>query len=135
LRSAKAVLKEASTETRKDLVQRLKQDGHSDVISQWLASQYDVKTKHFTFDVETAESLVRDFGRHDFWMQVESLGRVSVNLVRAGRNSAWNEVLPEIRHFTAKHRLRCYLLPDAGHWVHVDDLPGLLKIFDSVEDW
>ena len=135
LQSAKAVLDEASTETRKDLVQRLKQDGHSDATSQWLASQYDVKTKHFNFDVETAESLVRDFGRHDFWMQLESLDRVSVNLVQAGRNPAWNEVLPDMRRLSANHRLRSYLLPDAGHWVHVDDLPGLLKIFESVEDW
>ena len=134
LRSAKAVLKEASTQRRKDLVQRLKQDGHSDAISQWLASQYDVKTKTFTFDVATAESLVRDFSQHDFWLQLESLSHVSVNLVQAGRNPAWNEVLPEIRRFSVNDRFRCYLLPDAGHWVHVDDLPGLLKIFGSVED-
>ena len=82
----------------------------------------------------TAESLVRDFSQHDFWLQLESLSHVSVNLVQAGRNPAWNEVLPEIRRFSVNDRFRCYLLPDAGHWVHVDDLPGLLKIFDSVED-
>jgi hypothetical protein len=119
-------------------VQRLREDGHSDVTSQWLSSQYNAESKAFNFDVETAESLVRDFDKQDFWMQLGSLQEgVSVHMVQAGRNPAWEMIQPEVQHYAAQnHRwLQCYLLPDAGHWVHVDDLPGLLRIFDSVAEW
>jgi len=151
LQSANAILQEASIETRKHLIERLRQDRHSEATCQWLAAQYNVKTKTFTFDVDTAESLVRDFERHDFWDHLESLhqgsaGDVfasatatartpSVHLVQAGRNTAWENSLPKVQDFAAQNRLQHYTLPNAGHWVHIDDLPGLLHIFDSVEDW
>lgn len=152
LQSARAVLREASSSsielTRNDVVECLRRDGHAETICQWLAAQYDVQSQTFAFDVDTAASLVRDFERHDFWEQLESLHQrgadgvrgapaptPSVHLVQAGRNPAWKSSLPDVQDSVAKNRLQHYVLPNAGHWVHVDNLPGLLDIFGSVDDW
>lgn len=70
-----------------------------------------------------------------------------VHMVQGGANLAWDEdVALRLRHKVqedtaeATHaprppRLTHHILPNAGHWVHVDDLSGLLQAFESVEDW
>jgi len=146
LQSAKNVLQESSSTmiaTRQDLVDRLVlQDNHSEATAQWLAAQYQVRHGRFAFDVETAEALMHDFGRHDFWAQLQTVLTMTttpmpVHVVQGGRNAAWNSSLPRLQEFVRQHSgvVRHHLLPDAGHWVHTDDLAGLLREVESVEDW
>ena len=145
LQSAKNVLQESaassSIATRQDLVDRLvQQDQHSEATAQWLAAQYQVRHGRFAFDVETAEALMHDFGRHDFWAQLQAVlttTPIPVHVVQGGRNAAWDSSLPQLQEFVRQNRgvVRHHLLPDAGHWVHTDDLAGLLREVESVEDW
>jgi pimeloyl-ACP methyl ester carboxylesterase len=136
-----------------DLAQQLqtKQYGLSLAMAQWLATQYNVKEQRFVFDLDVAESLVHDFETHDFW---DLLHRAldddskpptnrSVHLIVAGQNSSWtattatttSTALEAVQTLARTHapRFTCHVLPTAGHWVHIDDLPGVLQALDSVE--
>ena len=56
-----------------------------------------------------------------------------VDLVRGGKNKGWNEInLGPLRALESQYpnKFAMHLLEKAGHWVHVDDLPGLLNVMD-----
>lgn len=57
----------------------------------------------------------------------------TIHLVQGGKNEAWEPAVPAITERTRQYPGTFYhhLLPNAGHWVHVDDLPGLLRAFES----
>jgi pimeloyl-ACP methyl ester carboxylesterase len=57
----------------------------------------------------------------------------TIHLVQGGRNEAWEPAVPAIIERTSQYpgTFCHHLLPNAGHWVHVDDLPGLLRAFET----
>jgi pimeloyl-ACP methyl ester carboxylesterase len=57
----------------------------------------------------------------------------TIHLVQGGRNEAWEPAVPAITERTNQYpgTFCHHLLPNAGHWVHVDDLPGLLRAFET----
>jgi esterase len=132
-------------------------------VSEWLAAQYDVQYQRFNFDMRAAESLADDFGSQDFWQQLDQLlsssssssARVApksnnskmmdnepttvktIHLVRGGLNEAWGPALPAVEERAVRYAgaFVHHVLPKAGHWVHADDLPGLLRAFESASRW
>jgi hypothetical protein len=94
------------------------------------------RPSHFCGEVE----------RHDFWSQLETLVEhedddiLVVHLVQSGRNLAWNQhpsSVAQLQTLVGERpgRVLHHVLPNAGHWVHSDDLPGLLRAMESVVDW
>jgi hypothetical protein len=83
-----------------------------------------------------------------FWEQLEVIlqqsSHIQVHILQADRNPAWNnsavqEPLQAALHHDAKisypnphSRLTHHILADSGHWVHVDNLSGLIDIITSV---
>jgi pimeloyl-ACP methyl ester carboxylesterase len=136
---------------QRDLAQQLqtKQYGLSLAMAQWLATQYSVTEQRFVFDLDVAESLVQDFVQHDFWdLLTRALDDAkqtnrSVHLIVAGQNPSWTTAtttksttaLEAVQTLARTHapRFTCHVLPAAGHWVHVDDLPGVLAAMESVD--
>lgn len=60
-----------------------------------------------------------------------------VHLVVGGKNPAWSSsVLERIQELQQQHQnaFSYHILPNAGHWVHTDDLPGLLVAFASIDE-
>jgi esterase len=120
-------------------------------VSEWLAAQYDVQYQRFNFDMRAAESLADDFGSQDFWQQLDQLLSVAqkkhdnnepttvqtIHLVRGGLNEAWGPALPAVEERVVRYAgaFVHHVLPKAGHWVHADDLPGLLRAFESASRW
>lgn len=132
--------------SRDELVRMLVQPeqpyGLSAATAQWLAAQFHVHSGEFSFDIAVAESLAGDFGNHDFWEQLETVtthppSGCPVHLVQGGKNPAWDSGAQQSRilAYAATHpdRFTHHVLPNAGHWVHIDDLPGLLAAVESVE--
>lgn len=107
--------------------------------AQWLASSYDAKHHDFAFDLETAFHLVDNFGSQDFLGQVQTIlqrnnashqQNIRIDLIRAGKNQAWHHSDAQLTALEAMQNdhFRIHVLPEANHWVHIDDLEGLLNI-------
>lgn len=124
--------------TRSDLVTFLVEtEGFSMGIAQWLASSFNLKKQSFSFDLKVAQEIVQDFDETQFveWIRAEP---VPVDLVRGGANTAWESAAGHVEdleewHEQVEREFRIHTLPNAGHWLHMDDLPGLVDIIAEVQ--
>jgi cyclic pyranopterin phosphate synthase len=116
-------------------------------IAQWLASSYNNKTGDFGFDLKLVQDIKPEFAHQDFIGLVRTIlennerrlsedsnstKTTTIHLVRGGKNKAWSiEILRQLESLAREYPTTLYLhvLPSAGHWVHVDDLPGLVELF------
>ena len=125
--------------TRQDVAKELEEYGLDRAIAQWLAStlQQDKDTKllEWGFDVNVVKELMPEFQNQDFvGMLQDVLAKgASVKLIKGGLNRAWEDsprILTQLNELEQTHpeHFQQHTLPKAGHWVHVDDLPGLLNI-------
>lgn len=82
----------------------------------------------FLWDLDVIESLLRSYAAEDFWPWLAQATH-EVHVVRAGRSERW----------TAEDRARleglrppaeAHLMPDVGHWLHVEDPAGTLAILE-----
>jgi pimeloyl-ACP methyl ester carboxylesterase len=111
-------------------------------VAQWLASSYDLKTGQFNFDLPVAQDIVADFDGDAFWqaLAVAPPAGVRIDLVRGGANTSWAAAAGHLFELETgavatsgpQANFHLHTLPDAGHWVHMDDLPGLLRIVEDV---
>jgi len=101
----------------------------------------------FAFDLNVALEVLDEFPRQDYAGRLRaaaggrmgggtlSSGRSSVvNVVMAGKNGAWtDDVVAEVEAVgrDVAGRVRSHRLPNAGHWVHVDDLDGLMGLMEG----
>jgi len=126
--------------TRKAMIDDLETYGMDAGTAQWLASSWNEEANDFIFDLEVAFALLEDVDSQfpeDFLkhkrLAMERIPRI--DLVRAGKNVAWkhgDSMLTELEECAKQSpdAFQIHLLPDASHWVHVDDLEGLLKVLD-----
>jgi len=144
---------DGSIPSRKEVAGRLLEYGRDDGtgrvvidkgMADWLASSFDDKVAGtFEFDLSVVRDLIDSFERQDFMSQLRQVvveDGIRVDLVRGLRNPAWNsdryrrsreaKELDELSNDRGD-AFRVHTLPDAGHWVHVDDLPGLLKAMEG----
>lgn len=74
------------------------------------------------FDATVLEELLVDYWNEDLWPTAESPpGNVEVHMVRAAKSDRWTEA--DLARLSGLPRV--HVLPDAGHWLHVDDPFGL----------
>lgn len=92
----------------------------------------------FMFDLETAKGVLEDFPKQDFMKMIDYCTSIEsrsihnhdekVYLVMAGKNNAWtDDIVTDLESLAQKQNLELVTLPKAGHWVHVDDLDGLMN--------
>lgn len=109
----------------------LQRHGLSDGLIAWLLTS----TRHhdgewrWKYDLDAIDQLLADYGRLDYWPLLEN-PPVPVRFVRAGRSDRWTPT--ELARFEACPRVALDVLPDAGHWLHVDDPEGLLALLAPV---
>lgn len=95
-------------------------------LAQWMTTNLRPSDTGFIwrFDLDGIEALLRDYARADAWPWLASPARrARVDVVRAARSDRWSEA--ELARFAGVPRLRLHVLPDAGHWLHVDNPDGL----------
>jgi esterase len=126
---------------KKQLVQQLTTNYSIDLgTAQWLAASLQKTSDNsnrleFGFDLTVVNDLLSNFHQQDFMALLEQVlqANVRVDLVRGGKNRGWSEsrvkALEELQQ-EYPDTMGMHLLPKAGHWVHVDDLPGLLEAMD-----
>ena len=111
------------------------------------------KPLEWVFNLEIANELVTNFADQDFVPMIHDITTANttadanatthattgmapsmVNFVLAGRNKEWkDEIVSELQAIPTFGTLPSSLfqmhhLPKAGHWVHVDDLDGLMDV-------
>jgi esterase len=114
---------------RKELIHSLTTDYDlSPAVATWLASSYNSQEGDFGFDMDVVDGIWDDFSNQDFYGLVQTCidQGVNVNIVRGGKNAAWS--MDILRQLQAIQGVNLHVLPKAGHWVHVDDLTGLLAL-------
>lgn len=117
-------------ERREELVTLLTAQGFSLSLAQWMTTNLRSRGDGLTwrFDLDTIEALLHDYAATDAWSYLnDPARRARIDVVRAERSERWSEA--ELARFAAAPGdVRLHLLPDAGHWVHVDNPQGLLAM-------
>jgi esterase len=121
--------------TRAAFVEHVHAQGFSRMIADWLAMNLDRTDAGFRFrlDLTAIRSLLDDYFAHDLW-PVLAHSQARVDLVIGGRSEVWREAdMVRAQRLSAEQpeRVRVHVLPEAGHWVHVDDPQGLKAALTS----
>jgi pimeloyl-ACP methyl ester carboxylesterase len=132
-----AIETESSPLSRPALTQRFMASANVEKsMAQWLASSYNTESGKFSFDTAIAQAFLSDFPRQNWLQSIETAlkyGQTKIHIVRGAKNKQWEEShsLDRIHEMVVEYPGRCvfHSVPDAGHWVHVDNLPALIRIF------
>ena len=90
----------------------------------------------WAFDLEVIRALFHAYTEACYYETMASpllsLHHHRIDFIRAGKNTAWTpEVLQKFEEIQGKKgrtNVGIHTLPKAGHWVHVDDLEGMLRV-------
>ncbi|GAB4821722.1 hypothetical protein N2152v2_008768 [Parachlorella kessleri] len=127
--------------SRQWLAEHLKQKGFTPGMTQWLGSNltYEGKDRYtWTFNVEGAQQMFEAYCRTDYFPLLRSPpAGITINMLRAAKSDRWDPAAVQaIKDAAASSGqsakaygiTRFVELPDAGHWVHVDNLKGLVDL-------
>ena len=119
-------------QARQDLIPILGQWGFSQGLAQWLTTNLARSEDGFrwVFPLPAIREMISDYWTRDYWPLLAT-PPCPIHIVRAGRSDRWP---PEvIRRFETEASEQCslHVLEDAGHWLHVDDPEGLIRILTS----
>jgi esterase len=106
-------------------VEALEKRGLPRHMAQWLAGSL-----RFGMDFQEIRALLKDYFARDLWSVVEKPpGETRVHLVIGDQSDAYSATdrARALRIAALNPRITVNVLP-AGHWVHVDDLEGLLRV-------
>lgn len=115
--------------SRPALVAHLRALGHGEMFTGWMTTNLRSVDGGFTwrFALPGIESLLDSYFEADLWPFVQAPPEgLTVHLVRGARSDRWPAAaLARAEAAAASGRLVLHTLPDAGHWLHVDN-PGAL---------
>lgn len=107
-------------------------------IALWIATNAvpneNSKTFRWGFDLSVIHQLFESFCETDMWDFLRSYDGASViHFVRAGRNPLWtHDVLGNFEEIARSNpKIRLHTMPHVGHWLHTEDLAGLLKLVST----
>lgn len=123
--------------SREAFVAALRGLGTSEMLARWLAMNLvrvaDAAEEQYRFrlDLRAIRRLLDDYFQCDLWPVVEQPpAGLSVHLVIGGRSSvfdAHDRERAERAVIDHPDRVDLVILPEAGHWIHVDDPQGVLN--------
>ena len=117
-------------ESRQQFVDIVQRAGHPAAVAEWLAMNVRRADDGFRLrlELDTIESLLDDYFARDLWRVIEGgVGAETFDVIVGGRSDVVGPADRE-RFAAAGPRVRLHVLPDAGHWVHVDDPDGVMAV-------
>lgn len=118
------------------LIEELQKSGVGLGEAQWLTTNLRLigqspELYEWKMDVDVIEQLFDSFLATDLWPVVESCKEstdVALHFVRAAKNTMWTRDVLDRLDALKDHHVHHHLLEQSGHWVHIDNPNGLLKI-------
>ncbi|KAM7264077.1 hypothetical protein ACFE04_001760 [Oxalis oulophora] len=124
--------------SRKWLVNHMIELGFSKSLSEWIGSNLKKSGDHETwsFNLDGAFQMFKSYGELSYWPLLENPPKgMEIELVQAEKSDRWDpdtiqrlETLANRRGSESEGKVSLHVLPNAGHWVHVDNPKGLLDI-------
>uniref|UniRef100_A0A9I9CWP6 Protein ABHD11 n=1 Tax=Cucumis melo TaxID=3656 RepID=A0A9I9CWP6_CUCME len=112
--------------------------GFSKSLSDWIGSNLKKSGEHETwsFNLEGAVQMFNSFRETSYWSLLEHPPKdTEIAIVRAANSDRWSsDVVQQLERLSSKGseeskgRVSAHVLPNSGHWVHVDNPKGLLDI-------
>jgi pimeloyl-ACP methyl ester carboxylesterase len=117
---------------REGFVDGLLEQGLSPAIAHWLSQNLVREGKHYRLrlDLSAIGELLDDYLELDLWSVLEEPpGSLEMHLVIAERSRRLDAAARAHLGELARHaRVFRHTLPNAGHWLHVDNPDGLLEL-------
>ncbi len=115
---------------RSDIIGILTEQGLSRGLAQWMTTNLHREDDgfHWRFDLPAVQQMLADYAAVDLVPWIDDTV-IDVHFVWAGKGE---RDTPELRaRFAFATTVTHHVLPDSGHWVHVDDPDGLLDVLDA----
>jgi esterase len=114
---------------REDLVAALQSAGFSAELAGWMTTNLRRTDGGlvWAFDLDAVREMIEDYWRVDLEPALSDPA-LPLSLVRAGRSDRWPSEVIERYARRAHPGVEFHLLPDAGHWLHIDDPDGLHRL-------
>nr|XP_043621400.1 protein ABHD11 [Erigeron canadensis] len=123
--------------SRKWLVDHLTNLGFTKSLSEWIGTNLKTSGEHQTwaFNLEGIFEMFDSYRKMDYWPLLEHPPKgMEIVIVRAENSDRWDPhiiqklSLASRRADKSEGKLSVVVLPESGHWVHVDNPKGLLEI-------
>ncbi|OVA04027.1 hypothetical protein BVC80_4631g2 [Macleaya cordata] len=112
--------------------------GFTKPLSEWIGSNLKRSGDHETwaFDLQGAVDMFNSYREKSYWSLLENPPNgLQIAIVRAENSDRWSpHVVQRLESLGSKTRnesegkVSVHVLPNSGHWVHVDNPKGLLEI-------
>ncbi|KQK10722.1 protein ABHD11 isoform X1 [Brachypodium distachyon] len=128
----------ASLPSRKWVVDHMISLGFSKSLSDWIGSNLKKDNEHVTwgFDLQAAIDMFNSYRERSYWTLLENPPKgMEISIVQAEQSDRWHP--DDVQRLKALSRrgskpdggkVSLHVLPNSGHWVHVDNPKGLLEI-------
>jgi pimeloyl-ACP methyl ester carboxylesterase len=120
---------------RRAVVGEFTQRGFPDSIGQWMTTNVRETADGYrwVFDLDAIDEMLVSYLATDTWPILESPPPgVQIDVIRAERSKRWPpEVLARFAAIT-HGRSRLHMLPDAGHWLHVERTDALVALMTGL---
>lgn len=124
--------------SRKWLVSHLMGLGYSKALSDWIGTNLKKDGDHETwiFDLQNAKEMFDSYCEKSYWNLLENPPKgMEIVIVRAEKSDRWDQnAIERLQKLASREgsdslgKVSFCVLPNAGHWVHVDNPKGLLEI-------
>ncbi|RCV28254.1 hypothetical protein SEVIR_5G396000v4 [Setaria viridis] len=128
----------SSLPSRKWVVDHMLSLGFSKSLSEWIGSNLKKDNDHVTwaFDLQAAIDMFNSYRERSYWELLEHPPKdLEIAIVQAERSDRWDPDDVQRLKALAKReskpdagKVSLHVLPNSGHWVHVDNPKGLLEI-------
>ncbi|GAB4833363.1 hypothetical protein Ancab_031606 [Ancistrocladus abbreviatus] len=124
--------------SRRWLVDHMLKLGFSKSLSEWIGSNLNKSGDQQTwaFNLDAAIQMFNSYREMDYWSLLEHPPKgMEISFVRAEKSDRWDlDVIQRLESLSSKGadgsegKFSLHVLPNAGHWVQVDNPKGLLEI-------